>query len=105
MDMKRSNTPAAQDFLYVQLAERIEKQIRQNLLKAGDKLPSVRALSGEQHISISTAFKTYVELENRGMIEARPKSGYYVKFSPARFTKAPETKPPLKNSARPAWRK
>ena len=72
------------DFLYAQIAWRIETQIRQNLLKAGDKLPSVRALSEEQHISISTAYKAYVELENTGLIEARPKSGYYVKFKPNR---------------------
>src|SRR5882757_6106963 len=84
------------DFLYTQIASRIEEQIKQNLLKSGDKLPSVRALSQEQGISISTAYKAYTELENRGMIEARPKSGYYVKFLPARFAKAPGIKPPLK---------
>jgi DNA-binding transcriptional MocR family regulator len=84
------------DFLYAQIAARIEKQIKQNLLKTGDKLPSVRALSLEQGISISTSYKAYVELENMGMIEARPKSGYYVKFSPARSTNAPEVRPPLK---------
>jgi DNA-binding transcriptional MocR family regulator len=84
------------DFLYAQIAARIENQIRQGLLKSGDKLPSVRALSLEQGISISTAYKAYVQLENMGMIEARPKSGYYVKLLSTRFTKAPETKPPLK---------
>ena len=84
------------EFLYAQIAGRIEQQIRQNLLKAGDKLPSVRALSEEQHISISTAYKAYVELENIGMIEARPKSGYYVKFSPASRSKTPTIQLPLK---------
>ncbi|WP_428327819.1 PLP-dependent aminotransferase family protein [Mucilaginibacter sp.] len=84
------------DFLYAQISGRIEKQIKQNLLKCGDKLPSVRALSNEQGISISTAYKAYVELENMGMIEARPKSGYYVKYSPSRSAKAPEINPPLK---------
>jgi len=84
------------EFLYAQIAGRIEQQIRQNLLKAGDKLPSVRALSEEQHISISTAYKAYVELENIGMIEARPKSGYYVKFSPASRSKIPTIQLPLK---------
>jgi len=87
-----------EDFLYAQIAGRIEKQIKQSLLKSGDKLPSVRALSQEQGISISTAYKAYVELENMGMIEARPKSGYYVKFLPSRFTKAPANKPPLKKT-------
>ncbi|WPU97786.1 PLP-dependent aminotransferase family protein [Mucilaginibacter sp. cycad4] len=84
------------EFLYAQIAARIEKQIKQNLLKPGDKLPSVRALSQEQGISMSTAYKAYVELENLGLIEARTKSGYYVKYLPARFTSMPETKPPLK---------
>ncbi len=32
-------------------------------------------------MSISTAFKAYLELESKGLIEARPKSGYYVRFS------------------------
>ena len=84
------------DFLYIQIAARIEQQIKQNLYKSGDKLPSVRALSEEQQISISTAYKAYVELENTGMIEARPKSGYYVKFSTTRLSKIPSIKLPLK---------
>jgi len=84
------------EFLYVQIATRIAQQIRKNLLKKGDKLPSVRALSEEQQISISTAYKAYVELENNGMIEARPKSGYYVKFSPSRLSKIPSVQLPLK---------
>jgi len=77
-----SFTPTiTQDFLYSQIADRIEKQIEQNVLKSGDKLLSVRSLSKEQGISISTAYTAYVQLENKGLIEARPKSGYYVKFS------------------------
>src|ERR1700749_374800 len=90
-------TPAHdEDFLYMQIAERLAGQIHRFVLKTGDKLPSVRALSQEQGISLSTAFKAYVELESMGMIEARPKSGYYVKILPARFSRAPEVKPPLK---------
>jgi DNA-binding transcriptional regulator YhcF (GntR family) len=37
------------DFLYAQIAARIEKQIKQNVLKPGDKLPSVRAEPGAGH--------------------------------------------------------
>ena len=50
-------------------------------IKVGDKLLSVRALSKEQGISLSTAFQSYYHLESKGLIEARPQSGYYVKFS------------------------
>lgn len=84
------------DFLYEKIASRFQSQLKQGLLKPGDKLLSVRALSREQGISISTAYKAYVELENMGMIEARPRSGYYVKFSPSRFTASPDIKQPLK---------
>ncbi len=94
--MKELTAITDHDFLYTQIVGRFENQIKQNLLKCGDKLPSVRALSQEQGISISTAYKAYVELENMGMIEARPKSGYYVKFSTSRYTKSPEMMPPLK---------
>jgi DNA-binding transcriptional regulator YhcF (GntR family) len=31
---------------------------------------------------MSTAFQAYSYLENKGMIEARPKSGYYVRYVP-----------------------
>ena len=76
--------PASEDFLYQQIADRLAGQIKQQLLKTGDKLPSVRALSQEQGISLSTAYKAYVQLEINGLIEARPKSGYYVRYTPAR---------------------
>jgi DNA-binding transcriptional MocR family regulator len=95
--MKLAATTPDDDFLYERIASRFESQVKQGLLKPGEKLLSVRALSREQGISISTAYKAYVALENMGMIEARPKSGYYVKFSPARFSKAPAITPPLKS--------
>ncbi|MDP9048407.1 MAG: PLP-dependent aminotransferase family protein [Bacteroidota bacterium] len=71
-----------EDFLYLQIADRIGSQINQLVLKTGEKLPSVRALSHEQGISMSTAYKAYVQLEIKGLIEARPKSGYYVRYTP-----------------------
>lgn len=79
------------EFLYVQIAEKIERQIDAGLLNIGDKLLSVRSLSREQGISLSTAFQAYCLLETKGLIEARPKSGYYVRFSPS--NKLPELKP------------
>src|ERR1700741_567450 len=70
------------DHKYVEVAERIETLIEKKIFKVGDKLLSVRALSKEQGISLSTAFQAYYALESKGLIEARPQSGYYVKFSP-----------------------
>ncbi|AOP32616.1 hypothetical protein A0128_01230 [Leptospira tipperaryensis] len=47
-------------------------------LKAGDKLPSLRKVSVESKVSISTVLLAYELLENEGYIESRPKSGYIV---------------------------
>ncbi len=69
------------DHLYIEVADRIESLIVKESFKVGDKLLSVRALSKEQGISLSTAFQAYYHLESKGLIEARPQSGYYVKFS------------------------
>jgi DNA-binding transcriptional MocR family regulator len=69
------------DHKYIEVAERIEKLIEKKALRIGDKLLSVRALSKEQGISLSTAFQSYYFLESKGLIEARPQSGYYVKYS------------------------
>lgn len=81
------------DFLYLRVAERLEKLITQGVLKTGDKLLSVRALSKEQGISMSTAYKAYAHIENKGWIEARPKSGYYVRFTPSRYPPIPKALP------------
>src|SRR5687768_17806133 len=70
------------DHKYIEVADRIETLIEKKILKIGDKLLSVRALSKEQGISLSTAFQAYYYLESKGLIEARPQSGYYVKHSP-----------------------
>ena len=83
-------------FLYSQVADRLERMIEKGLLRTGDKLPSVLALSEEQGISMSTAFKAFSELEMKGLVEARPKSGYYVRFTPRELPRAPftERQPP-----------
>jgi DNA-binding transcriptional MocR family regulator len=77
------------EYKYYEVAERIERMIEQQVLKIGDKLLSVRALSKEQGISLSTAFQAYYFLESKGLIEARPQSGYYVKFSPTHILDLP----------------
>src|SRR5688500_5825355 len=80
---------AADEHIYVQVAQGLEKMISEDVLKIGDKLPSVRMLSDEYGISMGTAFQAYYHLEGKGLIEARPKSGYYVRFSQRRFPEMP----------------
>ena len=77
------------DHLYIQVADGLEKMIAEEVLRIGDKLPSVRVLCDEYGISMGTAFQAYYHLEGRGLIESRPKSGYYVRFNHKRFPDLP----------------
>lgn len=64
--------------LYEQLADRMARLIEGGIYRPGSRLPSVRQLSQQQEVSISTVLAAYMLLESRGLIEARPQSGYYV---------------------------
>jgi len=78
-----------EDHLYLQVADGLEKMIGEEILKIGDKLPSVRVLSEEYGISMGTAFQAYYHLEGKGLIEARSRSGYYVRFNLRRMPGLP----------------
>ena len=86
----RNSSFKTQDHIYLQVAEGLEKMIADDILKIGDKLPSVRMLSEEYGISMGTAFQAYYHLEGKGLIESRPKSGYYVRFNQRRFREMPK---------------
>jgi DNA-binding transcriptional MocR family regulator len=64
---------------YEQVAARIGWLIEQGTLPPGGRVPSVRALSQQQGVSVSTVVQAYRLLEDRGLIEGRPQSGYYVR--------------------------
>ncbi|CAI3810819.1 hypothetical protein GLGCALEP_06409 [Pseudomonas sp. MM221] len=64
--------------LYLNLAELLGARIEQGLYRPGQRLPSVRALSVEHGVSLSTVQQAYRMLEDSGMVSPRPKSGYFV---------------------------
>ncbi|WP_199635349.1 PLP-dependent aminotransferase family protein [Serratia sp. PAMC26656] len=64
---------------YATLAAILSQRIEQGLYPAGDRLPSVRMLSQEHGVSISTVQQAYRLLEESQLVEARPKSGYFVR--------------------------
>ena len=66
-------------FRYTELADTLEGQIRSGTIGAGEKMPSIRLLHQDTGLSITTVYHAYIELEKRGVVEARRKSGYYVK--------------------------
>jgi DNA-binding transcriptional MocR family regulator len=92
--MKAGFETQREPLLYERVAALVERMIEQGVLQPGEKAPSVRALSRKQQVSVSTAFQAYYQLEIRGLLEARPRSGFYVRaprrgFSPLVMKSAP----------------
>ncbi len=91
----RSKTP-----LYEQLCAYVIGEMRAGRLKAGQKLPSKRALCEHLRISRSTVEAAYEILTAEGYVEARPRSGYYVRgalmldAAPERAGARPSPRPP-----------
>lgn len=81
---------------YETYAEDIRRQIASGLLRPGDRLPSVRQACATRAISPSTVFAAYHLLEAEGLVESRPRSGYYV--ARPRRPARPEPRPSAPNA-------
>ena len=75
--------------VYQKLANLLEGMIRSQSLRPGDRVPSVRQFSRQQRVSVPTALNAFATLETRGLIEARPKSGFYVRARQADLIREP----------------
>jgi len=73
--------PVNQDRMkrYEKFADEIAELIRTGVLGPGEKVPSVRHASRTYGVSPSTVFQAYYLLEDRGLIQARARSGYFVR--------------------------
>ncbi len=79
---------------YQELAERIADLIGHGIYPQGERIPSVRQMSQQQNLSISTVLQAYGLLERQGLIEPRPQSGYYVRAHVEERLPEPETSSP-----------
>jgi DNA-binding transcriptional MocR family regulator len=86
-------TGPEETYLYEQLAQELSEQISDGVYAVGEKLPSVRKLCAQRRISVATAMQALSILESRGMVEARPKSGYFIKQR--HYGRVPEPGPSL----------
>jgi DNA-binding transcriptional MocR family regulator len=68
--------------LYEQLANELGAHIASRVFAPGDKLPSIRHLAQHKRLSVSTVLQALRLLEDRGLVEARPQAGYYVRHRP-----------------------
>ncbi len=79
MEHTQIRPPERAVFRYQSVVELIRKQIDAGTLRPGDRLPSLRSLGSKMGLSVPTVRQAYLELERLEWIEARPKSGYFVR--------------------------
>ena len=75
--MKDSDIP-----IWRQLYSGMSEALSDGRIDTGSKLPSIRELSHELGISRSPVENAYIQLQIDGLIESRPKSGYFAAFLP-----------------------
>ena len=83
------------EHLYQAIAQEMAKAICGGTFAAGARLPSVRKLAKRHSISAATATKVYQVLEDSGLLETRPRSGYYVRDRSSKCATEPSiSRPP-----------
>lgn len=95
------DTPNPTQPLYQQLASHYRNAIHAGSLMPGDRMPSLRGLMRQHDVSLSTAMQLSRHLESEGWLEARPRSGYFVR-RPLRSTLATVTEPRMNHTPDPA---
>ncbi|NRF67595.1 PLP-dependent aminotransferase family protein [Aquincola sp. S2] len=76
-------------FRYEALAELIAALVRDGTLAPGARAPSLRDVARQQRTSLTTALQAYRLLEDRGILQARPQSGFYIAQASALPAPAP----------------
>ncbi|WP_216856485.1 PLP-dependent aminotransferase family protein [Acidisphaera sp. S103] len=79
---------------YEELAGYVTALIDNGTLRPGGRVPSLREIGRQRRASLSTALHAYRLLEDRGVIEARPRSGYVVTKGGPIALAAPELSAP-----------
>ncbi len=84
---------------YLDIAEQVATLIDRRVLRSGERIPSVRRATRSHHVNPGTVLRAYRELEARGLIESRPRSGYYVRTATPRELPEPAPSIPASRSA------
>lgn len=85
--------------VYRQVMDQIRYYIASGVLRAGEQLPSIRALARRLSVNPATVVKAYTELQHGGVIEISHGRGAFVSDSAARMSDA-QRKKSLQRSAR-----
>ena len=84
---------------YEILADELAGLIESGVLRPGERLPSTREIARSRRLSIATATQAYHRLEDRGLVSARPRSGYYVNANWKAAASVPEISQPPAGAA------
>jgi DNA-binding transcriptional MocR family regulator len=76
--MTVSTSPDNGEFLYDRVSRHVLELVEKGTLRPGDRAPSLRGLSRQLGVSISTVSQAYDALQTRGVLRVRPQSGFYV---------------------------
>lgn len=82
--------------LYLQLYTYIRDAILSGRIQPGEKLPSLRSLSGQLGLSLSTVEQAYTQLSVEGYLNSKPQSGYYANSIPVELRQ--ELRKPFEHS-------
>jgi GntR family transcriptional regulator len=77
---------------YLQLVQQVRQSLLLGFLREGDRLPTVKEVSGELAINPNTVVKAYRQLEHEGLAAGRPGQGTFITGAPAAsssFTASP----------------
>lgn len=92
-----------QPFAYMQVEQHVIRMIEAGRWRTGERLPSLRALATSMGHSLATVGHAYLELERKGIIEVRPRSGHFVRACP-RGLPVPQEKNATPTGPRPVNR-
>lgn len=70
---KTSLTPT-----YQQLVNAVSNAVKENILKQGERLPSINQLSAHYQVSRATIEKALENLKKRGIVQSAPYKGFFV---------------------------
>jgi DNA-binding transcriptional MocR family regulator len=79
--------------LYDRIAQRYATAIENGTFSAGERFPSVRRLATTEGASVSTILQAIAQLETLGLVEARPRSGHFVRLRARAPTPRPAAPP------------
>ncbi|MDQ8729803.1 PLP-dependent aminotransferase family protein [Bradyrhizobium sp. LHD-71] len=88
-----------ENFRYEELARFIAALVDRGTLVPGTRAPSLRSISRDRKVSMATALQAYRLLEDRGVLQARPQSGFYVASRPPARKPPTTSRPPARATA------